>query len=56
MRTIHLASVLAASHAAAVGLDELFQGDRLIDTLFVLVLIVAGLVAAGVAWKRSMID
>lgn len=62
MSTSGLASALAPSRGATASFlssmefREAFQGDRLIDTLFVAVLVLVGLVAAGLAWRRSVRD
>jgi hypothetical protein len=60
MRTIDLAGVLAVAGApapaAALDLGDFLQGDRLIDVVFVAVLVLVGLFAAGVAYKRSVDD
>ena len=49
MYTIPIAGVLT-------DVRDLFEGERLMDTLFIVGLLLVGLVAAGVAWRRSVDD
>ncbi len=62
MSTSGLASALApsggstASFLSSLDFRDALRGDHLIDTIFVAVLILVGLVAAGLAWRRSIRD
>ncbi len=62
MSTSGLTSALApsggstASFLSRIDFAEALEGDRLIDTLFVAVLVLVGLIAACLAWRRSVRD